>query len=82
MSGKMEYHEAKVDEMVLALLYLTSFTERGITRVWKGQDWDVLNRLHEKGLNQRSEEQGQIRNVERRSRERVSPTILEVFRKQ
>lgn len=33
MSGKMEYHEAKVDEMVLALLYLTSFTERGITSV-------------------------------------------------
>jgi len=50
MSGKMEYYEPKVDEMVLALLYLTSFTERGVTRAWKGQDWDVLNRLHEKGL--------------------------------
>ena len=50
MSGRMEYDEAKVDEMVLALLYLTSFTERGVTRAWKGQDWDVLNRLHEKGL--------------------------------
>jgi hypothetical protein len=47
---KMKYNEEKVDEMVLALLYLTSFTERGITRAWKGQDWDVLNRLHEKGL--------------------------------
>ena len=50
MSDRMEYDEAKVDEMVLALLYLTSFTERGVTRAWKGQDWDVLNRLHEKGL--------------------------------
>jgi hypothetical protein len=29
--------------------YLTSFTQSGITRAWKGQDWDVLNRLHEKG---------------------------------
>ena len=46
----MNYDEEKVDEMVLALLYLTSFTERGITRAWKGQDWDVLNRLCEKGL--------------------------------
>lgn len=46
----MKYDEEKVDEMVLALLYLTSSTERGITRAWKGQDWDVLNRLHEKGL--------------------------------
>jgi hypothetical protein len=46
----MKYDEEKVDEMVLALLYLTSFTQGGITRAWKGQDWDVLNRLHEKGL--------------------------------
>lgn len=46
----MTYDEEKVDEVVLALLYLTSFTEHGITRAWKGQDWDVLNRLHQKGL--------------------------------
>jgi len=46
----MTYDEEKVDEIVLALLYLTSFTQGGITRAWKGQDWDVLNRLHEKGL--------------------------------
>ena len=46
----MKYDEEKVDEMVLALLYLTSFTNHGSTRAWKGQDWDVLNRLHEKGL--------------------------------
>ena len=46
----MKYDEEKVDEVVLALLYLTSFTQSGITRAWKGQDWDVLDRLHEKGL--------------------------------
>ena len=50
MSENEDYDLEKVDEMVLALLYLTSFTEHGITRAWKGQDWDVLNRLHEKGL--------------------------------
>jgi hypothetical protein len=52
MSTAMEYDEEKVDEVVLALLYLTSFTQHGITRAWKGQDWDVLNRLHEKGSDQ------------------------------
>lgn len=46
----MDYDEEKLDEAVLALLYLTSFTERGVTRAWKGHDWDVLNRLCEKGL--------------------------------
>jgi hypothetical protein len=46
----MKYDEEKIDKMVLALLYLTSFKQSGITRAWKGQDWDVLDRLHEKGL--------------------------------
>ncbi len=44
----------KIDDAVLALLQLTSFTEgRGefaITRAWKGHDWDTLGRLHQKGL--------------------------------
>ena len=46
----MDYNEEKVDDMVLALLYLTSFGDRGFVRAWKGHDWDALNRLHEKGL--------------------------------
>jgi hypothetical protein len=39
----------KVDEVSLALLTLTSFEEGGVTRSWKGHDWDVMNRLHQKG---------------------------------
>ena len=39
-----------IDETVLALLHLTSFTEGGVTRAWKGHDWDALNRLYEKGI--------------------------------
>lgn len=39
----------KVDEVTMALLKLTSFTEHGITRSWKGHNWDVMNRLYEKG---------------------------------
>ncbi|MFN2510555.1 MAG: DUF6429 family protein [Pyrinomonadaceae bacterium] len=45
-----DYNEEKVDEMVLALLHLTSFPEGGSVRAWKSHDWDALNRLHEKGL--------------------------------
>lgn len=44
----------KIDDAVLALLYLTSFTEGkgefAFTCAWKGHDWDALNRLHEKGF--------------------------------
>lgn len=45
----MEYDKDKVDEMVLALLYLTSFNDGYGTRAWKGMDWEVLDRLYEKG---------------------------------
>jgi hypothetical protein len=40
----MDYDEGKVDEMVLALLYLTSFTEQGFVRAWKGHDWNEAQR--------------------------------------
>jgi len=45
----MEYDKDKVDEMVLALLYLTSSRDKYGTRAWKGQDWDTMDRLHKKG---------------------------------
>jgi len=45
----MEYDKDKIDEMVLALLYLTTFGEEGFKRSWKGYSWDVMDRLHEKG---------------------------------
>lgn len=43
----MEIDEQKIDEAVLALLYLTLHDG---SRAWKSFDWDVLGRLHEKGL--------------------------------
>jgi len=43
----LEYDKDKVDEIVLALLYLTTH-EKG-ARAWKGMDWEAINRLHEKG---------------------------------
>jgi len=44
------YDTAKLDEVVLALLHLNSFTDHGTTRAWKGFDWDSLDRLHARGL--------------------------------
>ncbi|MBU2601075.1 MAG: hypothetical protein KKA32_02760 [Actinobacteria bacterium] len=46
----MMYDTAKLDEVVLALLHLNSFTDHGTTRAWKGFDWDSLDRLHARGL--------------------------------
>jgi Domain of unknown function (DUF6429) len=44
----------KIDDAVLALLHLTSFSDgRGEfapVRAWKGHDWDAMSRLHEKGF--------------------------------
>jgi hypothetical protein len=42
----MDYDEQKIDDAVLALLYLTPHD--GV-RAWKSFDWDTLNRLHQKG---------------------------------
>lgn len=43
----------KIDELVLALLQLTAHQDgrsKGSHRAWKGQDWDVMDRLHKKGF--------------------------------
>jgi hypothetical protein len=45
----MNYDKDKVDEMVLALLYLTSTHDQYATRAWKGLDLETLDRLCQKG---------------------------------
>ena len=42
----MEIDEKKVDEVVLALLYLTTFRDKPNWRAWKGHNWDSLDRLY------------------------------------
>lgn len=46
----MDYDVEKIDEVTLALLALSIHqeSEHG-ARVWKGFDWDTMNRLREKG---------------------------------
>jgi hypothetical protein len=43
----MKIDEDKIDDTVLALLYLTLNSDG---RAWKSLDWAVMNRLHAKGL--------------------------------
>jgi hypothetical protein len=49
-SGKevsMALNTDKLDDTALALLYLTLHDG---CRAWKGMDWGVLGRLHDKGM--------------------------------
>lgn len=46
----MEYDKDKVDEMVLALLYLTTTRDKYGARAWKGLPLEPLESLFEKGL--------------------------------
>lgn len=43
----MDIDTKKIDETVLALLYLTLHDG---ARAWKAFDWDVMNRLYEQGF--------------------------------
>ena len=43
----MAINKDKIDDAALALLYLTLHDG---DRAWKGFDWDVLGRLHDKGM--------------------------------
>ena len=44
---RMALDTDKIDEAVLALLFLTRHDH---WRAWKGFDWDALSRLHAKGM--------------------------------
>ncbi len=47
----MKYNKDKVDEMTLALLYLSTWEDKfSGARAWKSFDWETMNRLHEKGF--------------------------------
>jgi len=45
----MEIDGEKLEQAVLALLYLNSFEEGEGKRAWKSFPWSVMDSLHEKG---------------------------------
>jgi hypothetical protein len=47
MKSALPIDEQKIDETVLALLYLTLHDG---CRAWKSFDWQAMSRLHDKGL--------------------------------
>src|SRR3954454_7288958 len=53
----MDVDEDRIDQAVLALMYLTLHDGY---RAWKGFDWDVLDRLHER-YDRRPQKQGEVR---------------------
>jgi hypothetical protein len=48
--GAVRFDPEKIDEAVMAVVYLTAFTDRGTTRAWKTVAWDVMDRLRLKGF--------------------------------
>jgi hypothetical protein len=49
MEALVKYDEDRVDEMILALLYLTSSHDQYVTRAWKGLPWEAMDQLFKKG---------------------------------
>lgn len=49
MSERLELDTKKVDDAVLALLFLGLHGDKYTARAWKSHDWDSLSRLHEAG---------------------------------
>jgi len=62
----MEYDTTKLDEGVLALLYFNAHTDHGVTRAWKGFDWDTLDRLHAQGFISDPKSKAKLGRLERR----------------
>jgi len=45
----MDIDGGKLEQVVLALLYLNSFEEGTGRRAWKSFPWSIMDSLHEKG---------------------------------
>lgn len=78
----MEYDHDKVDDMVLALLYLTSSRDQFGTRAWKGLNAEALDRLHQKGLVGDPREKSPTIALTEQGAERSRELFLEHFGKQ
>ena len=46
---RLETDTEKLEQVVLALLYLNSFQEGEGRRAWKSLPWEVMDSLHQKG---------------------------------
>ncbi len=49
MSDANDLDETKIIEAVLAILSLSAYEDHNTSRAWKGLDWELLNKMYEKG---------------------------------
>lgn len=49
MSLPENLDKEKLAEVALAILFITLHNDRGVPRVWKGMDWDLLDLLFQNG---------------------------------
>jgi hypothetical protein len=77
----MDIDGDKLEQTVLALLYLNSFQEGTGRRAWKGFPWTVMDALHEKGLYLKSGNEKQIRVVIRGGHQALRRIVREAFRR-
>ena len=71
----MDIDQEKVEQTVLALLYLTSFKDKFGLRTWKGYDWQVMNFLHEKGYISNPGNKSQVSCVYRGGGKKIAGTV-------
>jgi hypothetical protein len=73
----------KIDDAVLALLHLTSFTEgkgeMAFTRAWKGHDWEAMYRLHKKGMISDPKNKAKSVLMTKEGRERAEELFRQLF---
>ena len=76
----MDIDQGKVEQTVLALLYLTSFKDKFGLRTWKGYDWQMMNLLHEKGYIE-SGNKNQVSCVYRGGGKKIAGTVRKSLRR-
>ena len=74
----MQVDNEKIDEAILALLYLTLHDR---ARAWKSFDWDAMNRLYEKGLHLRSGRKSKVRRTDRKGAQRIGASVRKALLK-
>jgi hypothetical protein len=73
-----------IDDLALALIYLTGWEEKGITgepytRAWKGYDFGALDRLKEQGLIDFTRTAKSL-NLTEEGKERAAEVVQELIR--
>lgn len=81
MNTEGDTDKDKIDDAALALLYLTMSTDKYGARAGKNIDWDVMDRLYEKGMISDPKSKAKSVGVTNEGRERAEKLFYELFSK-